>query len=320
MRKTHYSDNQYYYTEKWSKGVCLQNVTDYSPFGAALDGRTMQGAGYRYSFQGQEHDDEVKGDGNSVNYKFRMHDPRVGRFFAVDPLTMDYPWNGLYAFSENCLINAVELEGLQRNGAQNYVYPGRSTTSSIVIGTSTRNTYQLSKFTTSRGFPIPENKIDLRNNIMEVYGRSFDHLMNDMENFVYKPRVPIPQFKGQVTLESYNYNENAGPGFKNNSYFKFSMPTEGEVFDKLQKDYNDFFNQKMESTIISLGYSDPDRRGVLYLDHGLKPVPQDIFNSVYLILKMKLGPSPFEILSEEIKKNSVSETKQIVIQEFNVKN
>jgi hypothetical protein len=35
---------------------------------------------------------------------------------------------------------------------------------------------------------------------------------------------------------------------------------------------------------------------------------------------MKLGPSPFEILSEEIKKNSVSETKQIVIQEFNVKN
>jgi len=60
-------------------------------------------------------DDEVKGEGNSVNYKFRMHDPRVGRFFAVDPLTSTYPWNSPYAFSENQLINAVELEGLEKS-------------------------------------------------------------------------------------------------------------------------------------------------------------------------------------------------------------
>ena len=46
---------------------------------------------YRYGFQGQEKDDELKGEGNSINYKFRMHDPRVGRFFAVDPLTAKYP-------------------------------------------------------------------------------------------------------------------------------------------------------------------------------------------------------------------------------------
>jgi hypothetical protein len=41
--------------------------------------------GYRYSFQNQEKDDEIKGSGNSINYSYRMHDPRVGRFFAVDP-------------------------------------------------------------------------------------------------------------------------------------------------------------------------------------------------------------------------------------------
>ncbi len=113
MRQTHYSDNQYHYTQKWSKGVCLQNIFDYSPFGAPLDGRTMQGDGYRYSFQRQEHDDEVKGDGNSVNYKYRMHDPRVGRFFAVDPLSPKYPHNSPYAFSENRVIDGVELEGLE---------------------------------------------------------------------------------------------------------------------------------------------------------------------------------------------------------------
>lgn len=64
-----------------------------------------------YSFQGQEHDDEVKGEGNSVNYKFRMCDPRVGRFFAVDPLESKYPYNGSYNFSENRVIDGAELEG-----------------------------------------------------------------------------------------------------------------------------------------------------------------------------------------------------------------
>ena len=42
---------------------------------------------YRYGFQGQEKDDEIKGEGNSVNYEYRMHDPRIGRFFTVDPLS-----------------------------------------------------------------------------------------------------------------------------------------------------------------------------------------------------------------------------------------
>jgi RHS repeat-associated protein len=46
---------------------------------------------YRYGFKGQEKDDEVKGEGNSINYKYRMHDPRIGRFFAIDPLAPYYP-------------------------------------------------------------------------------------------------------------------------------------------------------------------------------------------------------------------------------------
>ena len=71
------------------------------------------GSAYRYGFQGQEKDDEIKGEGNSVNYKYRMHDPRIGRFFAVDPLASSYPWNSPYAFSENRVIDAIELEGLE---------------------------------------------------------------------------------------------------------------------------------------------------------------------------------------------------------------
>ncbi len=68
---------------------------------------------YRYGFQGQEMDDEVKGEGNSVNYKYRMHDPRVGRFFAIDPLTTKYPNLTPYQFCSNSPIYYIEIEGLE---------------------------------------------------------------------------------------------------------------------------------------------------------------------------------------------------------------
>ncbi len=68
---------------------------------------------YRYGFQGQEKDDELKGEGNSLNYTFRMHDPRVGRFFAIDPLTHKYPWYTPYSFSGNKVIAFTELEGAE---------------------------------------------------------------------------------------------------------------------------------------------------------------------------------------------------------------
>jgi len=71
-------------------------------------------AAYRFGFNGKEKDDEIKGNGNSINFKYRMHDPRIGRFFAVDPLFRDYPWNSPYAFSENEVIDAIELEGLEK--------------------------------------------------------------------------------------------------------------------------------------------------------------------------------------------------------------
>jgi hypothetical protein len=58
-------------------------------------------------------DNELKGEGNSLNYEYRMHDPRVGRFFAPDPLEPKYPFYSPYQFSGNRVIDMVELEGLE---------------------------------------------------------------------------------------------------------------------------------------------------------------------------------------------------------------
>jgi RHS repeat-associated protein len=71
-------------------------------------------AAYSFGFQGQEQDDEMHGStGTSINYKYRMHDARIGRFLSIDPLAEKYPHNSPYAFSENRVIDGIELEGLE---------------------------------------------------------------------------------------------------------------------------------------------------------------------------------------------------------------
>jgi hypothetical protein len=65
----------------------------------------------RYGFQRQEEDNEIWE--GAVSFKFRTEDARLGRFFSVDPLTAKYPWNSNYAFSENRLIDGIDLEGLE---------------------------------------------------------------------------------------------------------------------------------------------------------------------------------------------------------------
>ncbi len=94
-------------------GVEMLSATDYYAFGSQMPGRNFSSSTYRYGFQGQEMDNEIKGEGNSVNYKYRMCDPRLGRFFAADPLEPTYPYWSPYQFSGNRVIDAVELEGLE---------------------------------------------------------------------------------------------------------------------------------------------------------------------------------------------------------------
>ena len=67
------------------RAVCIRNISDYSPFGVSLDGRTIEGDRYRYGYQGSERDDEAKGSGNSYTTFYRQLDPRVGRWYGIDP-------------------------------------------------------------------------------------------------------------------------------------------------------------------------------------------------------------------------------------------
>jgi RHS repeat-associated protein len=63
------------------------------------------------TFQGQRFDDDL--DLNWVQFKWRNHDPQIGRFIEIDPLASDYEHNSPYAFSENKVTGHIELEGLE---------------------------------------------------------------------------------------------------------------------------------------------------------------------------------------------------------------
>ena len=50
---------------------------------------------------------------NWDSFKWRNHQPDIGRFFNIDPLAEDYYYNSLYAFSENKVVAHREIEGLE---------------------------------------------------------------------------------------------------------------------------------------------------------------------------------------------------------------
>jgi RHS repeat-associated protein len=86
-------------------------ITDYHAFGSTVTERSASfGGGYRFGFNNQEKESEL---GDYYAFEYRIHDARLGRFLSVDPLEAEYPWNSVYAFSENRLIDSRELEGLE---------------------------------------------------------------------------------------------------------------------------------------------------------------------------------------------------------------
>lgn len=85
---------------------------DYYAFGSPMVGRTFSLTnGYKFGFNGKENDNEVKGEGNSIDFGARVHDPRIGRFLSLDPLAKKYPSLSNYSYSNNNPIFFIDVEG-----------------------------------------------------------------------------------------------------------------------------------------------------------------------------------------------------------------
>jgi RHS repeat-associated protein len=62
-------------------------------------------------FIGQEFDTELGLDW--YQFRYRNHDPQIGRFTQIDPLTDSFVYNSTYAYAENKLGMGFDLEGLE---------------------------------------------------------------------------------------------------------------------------------------------------------------------------------------------------------------
>jgi RHS repeat-associated protein len=108
-----------------------ENLTPLKVVHGVFETSGKAGAGvYRYGFQGQETDKEWL-DG-AVSFKYRIHDPRLGRFLSIDPLSDKYPYNSPYAFQENKLGLGIELEGLELFSREGVIYNNDHTLSGTI--------------------------------------------------------------------------------------------------------------------------------------------------------------------------------------------
>ena len=69
------------------------------------------GINYRYGFNGNEKDNEIKGESSQVDYGDRIYDPRLGRWLSKDPFMAKYPGISPYGFSLNNPISFSDKDG-----------------------------------------------------------------------------------------------------------------------------------------------------------------------------------------------------------------
>ncbi len=119
-----FSIQNLYAGKAWYDDLAIRKATDspdleileennYYPFGLKHKGYNSNIVAHHpyKEFQDQELTEDL---GLNVHeWKYRISDPAIGRFWQIDPLAEDYVYNGTYNFSENRVIDAVELEGLE---------------------------------------------------------------------------------------------------------------------------------------------------------------------------------------------------------------
>ena len=121
--KDHLGNIRITYADDNSDGVVgtneIRREQNYYPFGLEHRGYNTGSYGAKNNlktYQGQEFNEDL--GLNTHEWKYRMSDPALGRFWQVDPLAEEYTYNSTYAFQENKMGLGIELEGLEVFGLE----------------------------------------------------------------------------------------------------------------------------------------------------------------------------------------------------------
>ena len=92
----------------------IVTAQDYYPFGMmSRVALPNSGVPYKFGFNGKWNDNEAKGLGLQQDYGERIYDPRVARFYSVDPLSVGYPELTPYQFASNTPVQSSDIDGLE---------------------------------------------------------------------------------------------------------------------------------------------------------------------------------------------------------------
>ena len=86
---------------------------------------------YRFSFNGMEKDNEVNGEGNSLNAEWRQYDPRLGRWLSPDPLIANFPSWSPYVFAFDNPIWLNDPDGDVPPTIKQIITEGKNTSSTF---------------------------------------------------------------------------------------------------------------------------------------------------------------------------------------------
>ena len=136
------------------------------------------GGEYRWSFNGYERDDEVKGFGKYYGFSDYGYDPLIGRRWNVDPLAAKFPYESQYIYAGNSPVVMADIDG-EKKTLYIYVtdYSGNTTLTTLVNEREVRlksyNSIYGKRFYTAD----VEQSIfyDLRDNSLRVSAEKFSH-------------------------------------------------------------------------------------------------------------------------------------------------
>jgi len=104
---------------------------------------------YRYSFNGMEKDDEVKGNGNHLDFGARCYDSRLGRWLSLDAYATEYPSLSDYVFVANSPIIFIDPDGNKIKGVKYNSKTGQYSFSKSAIKRGTKQYVEARIYTKS---------------------------------------------------------------------------------------------------------------------------------------------------------------------------
>ncbi len=153
----------------------IRREQNYYPFGMEHKGYNNGMYGVKNNlktYQDQEFTEDL--GLNTHEWKYRISDPAIGRFWQIDPLAEEYVYNGTYNFSENRVIDGVELEGLEVVLVNKEKNP--------VIHSGSQNIKNNNKLVTVTAHGNPNYIVNSKDGSKIDSGKSLNNLLNNQSD------------------------------------------------------------------------------------------------------------------------------------------